>query len=149
MNLNESKQRAIAMLKMGSSVEEVSELLELSPAQISEWGKTVKGDIIEQTVQDSIIQSKAIELISKTDVMEDKLPVIKATLEEKTLDIMTLLNRASMVDHEQVRALNTAANIVATLHNTFFKNGPDIAIQNNISNNSDTEVTKFKGLMRD
>lgn len=156
-NLEIAKEIAKTLLLKGLSTEDIAEQLAVPEELIKEWARADRKylSVIKQT--NYAVEQKAIELLSKSidvdgmpiGIKEMKMAILQDSIQDKAMELLEGLNTYSMLDKEEMTAAKNASDVLTSLQKAFFNLGPDIAIQNNISNDtSNSTVSKFKGLMK-
>jgi hypothetical protein len=117
------KANAIALLKLGNTVQEVSEELDIPYMLVKEWESAL--DIRDLTSLQA--NANALTMLVEGEVMnssEDNINLLKTKIEEAALKIVDAVSKeVKYPDMIQAKALNLLADTCSKLYNTVINKG--------------------------
>jgi hypothetical protein len=140
----EVKNKAMGLLSIGMSVNEVAGELDLPIALVDEWNESIPDKVITK----AHAVTGAIELIAKSDYVDDLRPQIKVMLQKTALEVIEKISFAVYTnDLLAAQITKQASDSIAKLYVAMVGNEkeldlPDVEIDNN-------QVRAFATLTRD
>lgn len=152
MITEKDKAKAIAYLKRGKSIEEVSEKFDIPPKLLLEWTKDFNTkDLI--TIESNILASEDLIVhdleVYDGEIPEDNKAKLKKQLEESAIEIAKHASvPVAFGDVMHAKAIQLCAQAVCGLYQTIIGDPNDIVDPSNVAL-SDQTLTAFKSLMKD
>ena len=144
MITREVKNKAIGLLSVGASINEVAGELDLPIALVDKWSQNIPDTVATKAEA----TCKAVELIARSDYSEDLKPQIKVALQKTALEIVEKISFAVYTnDLLAAQITKTASDSIAKLYTSIIGNEKDLALPTvEIDNN---QVKAFATLTRD
>ncbi len=127
-NTDRTKAIAIAKLKCGEAVEDISNFLDVSPAIVEEWKDSLSADDLSGKEVTAIALKKASEHLKEESITDP------SQLQTKLLNLSGIILGnidLGISDNEIAKSINTTADTIAKLQNAFCGKGSQIAVINN------------------
>lgn len=151
MGIKAKKTRALVMLKGGKSIEEVAKEVDLFPAIIQEFFDNMTDEELDDKELQIYATEKAVDIVkehSTTAVTKASIERLDNKLAGLAEDIADqIINGLS--DHGNAKALNTSADTITKLQNTFGKPKAKPPTDVNITTTVPTDKTnKYKEISK-
>jgi transposase len=145
--MNNDKAIAIAKLKNGEPIEVIAEHLGISSSIVAEWADNLSPTEMVAKEVNSLAIGKAVKILKAEATPQDKLQTALVNLAIAITDEIKVGYR----DEEIAKALNTSADTVCKLQNSFFGKGVQLALfgKSDTDTSESNELKIFRGVLRD